>query len=207
MATVLAFDIYGTLIDTHGVVTRLREFVGDRAEDFSRVWREKQLEYSFRRGLMRAYENFGVCTSQSLDYTSAYLDLPLTPDQKAALLAEYRVLPAFADVKGSLVGLKGGGVSLYAFSNGTADAVETLLENAGIRSLFDGVVSVDDRQTFKPDPDVYQHLLDAVALHRVADRPDRFEPRFRKRKFKKYIEMHVPRNEAKAAMLKARFKK
>ena len=136
MATVLAFDIYGTLIDTQGVVTRLRDYVDDRAEDFSRTWREKQLEYSFRRGLMRSYENFGVCTSQSLEYTSAYLELPLTPDQKAALLAEYRVLPAFADVKESLVGLKDGGLSLYAFSNGTADAVETLTLCGEIRAAL-----------------------------------------------------------------------
>ena len=29
---------------------------------------------------------------------------------------------------------------------------------------------------------LYQQLLDAVALHRVANRPDRFEPRYRKRR-------------------------
>lgn len=162
MPTLLAFDVYGTLIDTQGVVTKLKEFVGDKAEDFSRVWREKQLEYSFRRGLMRTYETFAVCTSQALDYTSAYLDVGLSADQKAALLAEYRGLPAFDDVKGSLAGLKSDGHSIFAFSNGTADAVETLLVAAGIRDLFDGVVSVDDRQTFKPNPDVYEHLLHAT---------------------------------------------
>lgn len=159
MPTVLAFDVYGTLIDTHGVVIKLREFVGDAAEEFSRVWREKQLEYSFRRGLMRTYENFGVCTSQALDYTNASLDAGLAPDQKAALLTEYRSLPAFNDAQDSLVGLRAEGHSLYAFSNGTADAVEGLLVAAGIRDLFDGVVSVDDCQTFKPNPDVYEHLL------------------------------------------------
>lgn len=163
MPKVLAFDVYGTLIDTQGVVTKLRDFVGGKAEEFSRVWREKQLEYSFRRGLMRSYETFGVCTSQALDYTSAYLNVELTPNQKAQLLAEYRCLPAFDDVKASLVGLKSDGHSLYAFSNGTAEAVETLLVAAGIRDLFDGIVSVDDRQTFKPNPDVYQHLLNTTA--------------------------------------------
>jgi 2-haloacid dehalogenase len=162
MSATLAFDVYGTLIDTHGVVIKLRELVGDKAEPFSRTWREKQLEYSFRRGLMRRYADFAVCTSQALDYTNACLKAGLTPDQKAVLLAEYRSLPAFDDVKASLVGLSADRHSLYAFSNGTADAVETLLTNAGIRDLFDGVVSVDDRQTFKPNPDVYQYLLKAT---------------------------------------------
>jgi len=163
MQTVLAFDVYGTLIDTHGIVVKLREFVGGAAEEFSRVWRDKQLEYSFRRGLMRTYENFGVCTSQALDYASAYLGVGLTADQKAALMTEYRSLPAFNDVLESLVGLRADGHSLFAFSNGTADAVETLLLAAGVRDMFDGVVSVDDCQTFKPNPDVYEHLLNATA--------------------------------------------
>ena len=164
MPTVLAFDVYGTLIDTHGVVIKLRDFVGDSAEEFSRVWREKQLEYSFRRGLMRTYENFGVCTSQALDFTNASLGAGLTADQKTALLAEYRSLPAFDDVHESLVELKADAHLLYAFSNGTADAVETLLSAAGIRSLFDGVVSVDDCRTFKPSPDVYEHLLKTTSV-------------------------------------------
>ena len=51
--TTLAFDVYGTLIDTQGVTVILEQFLGDRAFEFSRTWREKQLEYSFRRGLMQ----------------------------------------------------------------------------------------------------------------------------------------------------------
>jgi 2-haloacid dehalogenase len=163
MPTMLAFDVYGTLIDPHGIVIKLQELVGVKAEEFSRVWREKQLEYSFRRGLMRSYETFAVCTSQALDYTCRYVDAGLTTNQKAALMAEYQCLPVFDDVKESLAGLKAAGHSLYAFSNGTADAVDTLLAAAGSRDLFDGVVSTDDRHTFKPNPDVYEHLLKTTA--------------------------------------------
>jgi hypothetical protein len=49
---------------------------------------------------------------------------------------------------------------------------------------------------------LYQQLLDAVALHRVANRPDRFEPRYRKRRSKRYAELKMPRREAKLAILK-----
>ena len=49
---------------------------------------------------------------------------------------------------------------------------------------------------------LYDRLLDAVVTHRVADRPDRFEPRQRKRRQKKYDRMMKPRNELKRAMLK-----
>ncbi|MCO6047337.1 IS4 family transposase, partial [Aeoliella sp. ICT_H6.2] len=54
---------------------------------------------------------------------------------------------------------------------------------------------------------LYGQLLDSVAVHRVADRPDRFEPRLRKRRFKKYDYMMTPRKEAKREMLKQLRKK
>jgi hypothetical protein len=49
---------------------------------------------------------------------------------------------------------------------------------------------------------VYGQLLDAIASHQVADRPDRYEPRRRKRRPKPYDRLMVPRHEAKRAMLK-----
>ena len=159
MTKVLAFDIYGTLINTHGVVTRLQEFIGDEAQMFSNVWRDKQLEYSFRRGLMGSYQHFGICTSQALDYADQFLKTDLNEEEKASLLAEYRVLPAFDDVVKSLTTLKAAGHKMYGFSNGTADAVEGLLTHAGIRELFEGVVSVDPLQTFKPNPTIYEHMV------------------------------------------------
>ena len=114
MATI-AFDVYGTLIDTDGVVSRLREWIGSQAELFSKTWRSKQLEYSFRRGLMRQYENFAVCTRHALDYCCAEYDVSLSSEQKDELLQSYRSLPAFADVEESLGALKAEGIFSLPF--------------------------------------------------------------------------------------------
>jgi hypothetical protein len=48
---------------------------------------------------------------------------------------------------------------------------------------------------------LYQRLLDAIAIHRVADRPDRFEPRRRKRRPKPYDRLMKPRPAAKREIL------
>lgn len=48
---------------------------------------------------------------------------------------------------------------------------------------------------------LYEKLLDAIATHRVADRPNRFEPRLRKRRQKKYDRMMKPRHEIKRDIL------
>ncbi len=159
MTITLAFDIYGTLIDTQGVKAKLRDFLGDEASSFSSAWRDKQLEYAFRRGLMQQYADFSVCTAQALDYTCASLGVALAPDQKRELLQAYTVLPAFPDVKPALARLSHLGYQRVAFSNGTAEAVELLLASAGLRQFFDAVVSVDEIGTFKPAPAVYTHLL------------------------------------------------
>lgn len=159
MATTLAFDVYGTLIDTHGVVTALREIVGERADAFSRAWRDKQLEYAFRRGLMGKYADFAVCTRQALDYTSASFKTELSDARRRELLGIYQRLPAFADVQEGLTQLRDNGFRLYAFSNGSQAAVEALLETAGIRGFFLDIVSVDDLSTFKPNPAVYDYFL------------------------------------------------
>ena len=155
----LAFDVYGTLIDTHGVVDLLKIMVGDKAKAFSHTWRDKQLEYSFRRASMQNYVSFAVCTQQALDFTCAYYKIELDEKQKAELMDIYAVLPAFDEVKEALVKFKEKGFRLFAFSNGKKEAVEGLLENAGIRELFLGVVSVDDMKIFKPSPAVYSHFL------------------------------------------------
>ncbi len=162
MTLTLGFDIYGTLIDPHGVVIKLSETIGDDAVAFSKLWREKQLEYTFRRGLMQRYENFAVCTRQALDYADTVMQTGLDDATKQSLLQTYRVLPAFDDVRSSLQIISEKGFRLFGFSNGVAEAVQGLLEQAGIDQYFEGVVSVDSIQTFKPSPEVYRYFLDCT---------------------------------------------
>lgn len=159
MAVTLAFDVYGTLIDTARVIERLSELVPDQAIAFSAMWREKQLEYSFRRGLMQNYRDFSVCTRQALDYVCRILNVEISQTDRDAIMAVYRVLPPFSEVKGALETLKSEDVRMFAFSNGTADAVRGLLQNAGIGGAFDDVVSTDEIRSFKPNPGTYAHFL------------------------------------------------
>lgn len=157
--TTLAFDVYGTLIDTNGVESLLEKFIKEKAKAFSATWRAKQLEYSFRRGHMQNYVSFAVCTQQALEYSCLFHKVELSDEQKNELMAIYAVLPAFSEVKQALEKFKAKGFRLFAFSNGKKEAVEKLLENAGIKDLFLGIVSVDDIKTFKPSPGAYAHFL------------------------------------------------
>ncbi len=159
MKITLAFDVYGTLIDTAGITSALNKHLGDQAAGFSRLWREKQLEYSFRRGLMQNYRDFSVCTKNALDYACQYFQAEITATEKQNLMDEYRVLPPFSDVEEGLSKLKSSVFRMFAFSNGRAQEVISLLKNANVYHFFEDVISVDEVRSFKPNPAVYSHFL------------------------------------------------
>lgn len=159
MTTTIAFDVYGTLVDPLGIAGTLRGFIGDRAPVFAQSWRERQLEYTFRRALMRRYRDFAVCTREALLHTDARLATGLSPAAIEALLARYLELPAYPEAVEAVASLRGTGHRVYAFSNGRPDDLQRLLQFAGLLELLDGVVSVDPVASFKPDPAVYEHFL------------------------------------------------
>lgn len=158
-STTLAFDVYGTLIDTQGVGQLLKQSLGEQSLAFSNAWRAKQLEYSFRRGLMQNYQPFSTVTAQALDYCIQAFELDIPDETRTAWLAAYARLPAFDDARLALTRLRESNARLFAFSNGVKDAVVSLLEQADLLNYFEGVISVDDLRSFKPNPGVYAHFL------------------------------------------------
>jgi 2-haloacid dehalogenase len=161
---VLAFDVYGTLIDPFQMEGHLRVIFGSGAKEATELWRNKQLEYSFRRAVMKKYQNFNVCTEQALRFVCAHFGIAPAKETVRDLLDRYLELPAYPDVPGALAELEARGFKLVACSNGTESAVRGLLEHAGVLGRFSEIVSVDPLRTFKPDPAVYEHL--AAQAHR-----------------------------------------
>jgi 2-haloacid dehalogenase len=155
----LAFDVYGTLIDPFGISQGLQEMAGDKTPALAQLWRDKQIEYLFRRALGRGYQPFSVCTGQALDYAAKQLQVELSGDDRQKLLEKYRQLPAYSEVAAALRQLKNAGCRNYAFSNGEPDDLARLLAHAGLDEALDGIISVHDVQSFKPDPAVYAHFL------------------------------------------------
>jgi len=156
---VLAFDVYGTLIDPFHMEEHLRAAFGEKAKEASELWRSKQIEYSFRRALMKKYRIFDVCTAQALRFVSAQFGISLSEKEQEQLMSKYLELPAYPDVPGALDELAAQGFTIAACSNGTESAVRGLLDHAGVLPRFNKIVSVDAVRTFKPDPAVYEYLV------------------------------------------------
>lgn len=164
MSQAIGFDVYGTLVNPLEMDEHLRVFAGEHAGRLAEVWREKQIEYSFRRGLMDAYEDFDVCTRQALTFAARTLNIELSGEDEDNLVAEYQNLQAFPDAAPALEVLKERGHRLVAFSNGVEETARKLLERAGLLPHLDDVVSVDGVKSFKPDPEVYRYLCRKLNL-------------------------------------------
>ena len=160
MSTTLAFDVYGTLIDPFGIAQSLQDMAGDKTPALTQLWRDKQIEYLFRRALGRDYQPFSVCTSQALDYAATQLQVELLAGHREKLLDKYRELPAYAEVLQALCKLKDAGCRNFAFSNGEPDDLAYILAHAGLDASLEGFISVHDVQSFKPDPAVYEYFLE-----------------------------------------------
>jgi 2-haloacid dehalogenase len=154
----IGIDVYGTLVDPLEMNIYLRPLLGNSAERVAERWRNKQLEYTFRRAAMGKYEDFDACSRQALAFTLQDLGIELPPEAQQRLLEEYRQLSAYPDAVSGLEKLNHSGYHPVAFSNGVEVTLRSLLHHAGILPHLHGIVSVDDLKTFKPDPRVYFYL-------------------------------------------------
>ncbi len=75
------------------------------------------------------------------------------------------------------------------------DTVQTL-------EAFQHLIAHQDGRGADHRERLYEQLLAAIIVHRVADRPDRIEPRKTKRRPKRFERLMKPRHEAKRNLIK-----
>jgi 2-haloacid dehalogenase len=150
-----AFDAYGTLFDVLSVTALCDQLFPGRGPALAQLWRVKQLQYSMMRSLMGRHKDFWQLTEDGLVYACGSLGLALTAEARTRLLEAYLTLAAFPDVKPGLEALKTQGLRLAILSNGEPKMLEAAARSAGILTLLDDIVSVEEVKIFKPSPRVY----------------------------------------------------
>lgn len=147
------FDAYGTLFDVHSVVKRGGAGLRGDLEALSQLWRRNQLEYTWRRALMNRYADFRAVTEEALRASAAELSMPLSDEQREALMQAYLSPAVFDDVLPMLQALHGRPMAIL--SNGSPDMLEPAVRSHGIESYFTAILSADTVRTYKPSPQVY----------------------------------------------------
>ncbi|MDR3422876.1 MAG: haloacid dehalogenase type II [Xanthobacteraceae bacterium] len=163
MLSAYVFDAYGTLFNVHAAIARHRAAAGPDADRFSEIWRTKQLEYSWTLTLAGHYIDFWTLTERALDF--AFARVPSVDRAlRGKLLEAYLTLDAFADARTALAALKTRGVRLAILSNGSPRMLAAAVEAGGFGGLLDTVLSVDSVRRYKPRPEVYALVTDALAV-------------------------------------------
>jgi 2-haloacid dehalogenase len=149
------FDLYGTLVDVHTVAARGNELFSGRGEELSRLWRQKQLEYTWLLTLMERYEPFEAVTQRALTFSLRQLGLELGEADRAQLGQEYLKLNAYPETLESLTSMRRAGIRLTVLSNGSERSIDAVLHHSGLRDALDQVLSVERVQRFKPHSAAY----------------------------------------------------
>ena len=150
-----AFDAYGTLFDVFSVTALCEELFPGTGSQLAQLWRAKQLQYSLLRSLMGRHRDFWLVTEDGLVYASKSLGLDLTQAKRERLMQAYLSLAAFPDVRPGLEALRRQGRRLAILSNGEPRMLEAAAKSAGIDTLLDEIISVEDIKIFKVSPRVY----------------------------------------------------
>lgn len=160
------FDAYGTLFDVQSVATTIERLFPGRGDALSRLWRAKQLEYSWLQSLMlsptRRRDDFAAITASALDYAAQALSLTLDDPARHRVLDAYLDLSPYADAVATLARLAPR--PRLILSNGTRAMLEPLTAATGIARQLDIILSVDDAGIYKPSPKTYQLALDHLKL-------------------------------------------
>lgn len=184
--TIVAFDIYGTVLSTESIVKWLQKhFDSDKAQSISTVWRRYQLEYTWRLNSMGRlfislvagdnvsphpdrYANFSEVTRNALLHALAEHGASLNAHQIEDMVDGYNYLTACSDAKPALSRIEAD-TTIHAvlFSNGTETMITNAIKHCEelqplATTVFKDLVSVDQVKRFKPSRNSYMHLAQKV---------------------------------------------
>ena len=162
--TACVFDAYGTLFDVHGPIRKLAAEIGPKADDISKLWRQKQLEYTWLRSLMGVHADFWHVTGDALDYALEAHEVS-DPGLKDELMTLYLKLEPYPEVKEAVQAIKARSQRTAILSNGSPSMLDSAVRSAGLERLFDLVLSAEDVGIYKPSRRVYRHAMQKFQIH------------------------------------------
>ena len=160
---VVVFDAYGTLFDTASPIQKHLGVLGDKAAELAKLWRAKQLEYSWIRSLVGAHADFWQVSRDALDYAFEALEINevgLAEELMTGLLA----LETFPDAAAAVQALRSRGKRLAILSNGSPSMLDSMLRRVGWDKTFEYVLSVEEVGIYKPSRRVYRLAMQKFGL-------------------------------------------
>ena len=162
MGRVQVFDVNETLLDLAGLDPHFERVFGDAG--MRRVWFAQMIQSALVATVTGAYSTFGAIGMAALTMTAEQAGVELREEDRDAVAAELRRLPAHPEVPGALERLHRSGFRLAALTNSTEEVARAQLEHAGLTDLFDLVLSADTVRRLKPAPEPYRMAAERLGV-------------------------------------------
>ncbi|MBI4458734.1 MAG: haloacid dehalogenase type II [Acidobacteria bacterium] len=161
----LVFDAYGTLFNPYTALAVSEELFPGRGSELVRLWRTKQLEYTWLRSLMGHYEDFWQVTRSALEYSCEALKVSCDSSIYERLMQTYLAIEPYPEVRQALQALSSD-YPLAILSNGTPEMLRAAVRSSKLEGVFSYILSVDEVKIFKTSPRVYQLAVDKIGVER-----------------------------------------
>lgn len=155
MGHMLVFDVNETLLDVAALRPRFEDAFG--TADVLPVWFAQLLRSAHVLTLTGRYEDFGTVARHALALVAAARGLILPETAVEAIIAGMLSLPPHPEAYDALDALREAGFRLATLTNSSAVGQQMQLDNAGLSTLFERMLSVEAVGQFKPAPATYQY--------------------------------------------------
>ena len=159
LPSVIFFDVNETLLDLGNVAKSVTVALKGR-DDLVASWFTTMLHYSLVTNAINDYHHFGEIGIAALQLVAKQNDIFLTKEEATlAIKTPFRDLQPHIDVIAGLKKFKDSGIKLVTLTNSSDAGIASQLKNAKLTEYFDGALTVQELQIFKPDLRVYEWAL------------------------------------------------
>jgi len=160
---VVVFDVTGTLLDLSPLKIDFEDVFG--SSDPMGEWFARMLHGSLVSNHLNDYRAFGVIGVEALLLVAERHGVDLDEATATEVVTRLAILPAHLDVIPALERLLDAGFRTAALTNGSTKAANVQIENAGLHTFIQRVVSVEEVGRFKTDAGTYRHAAQVMDVH------------------------------------------
>jgi 2-haloacid dehalogenase len=161
----VAFDLF-TIFDPRSMIAAVEAAAPGHGPALALAWRTRQFEYAWLRAAGDRYVDFRTLTADALEVAARERHVELGPAARDQLVDAYSALEPWPDAAAALGAMRQSGLRLAPLANYTPAMITALVTRAGLRDVFEHLLSTDAVRSFKPHPRAYQLGVDRFGLPR-----------------------------------------
>jgi len=154
---VVAFDVIETLMSLEPLRARLTDI--GQPPGLLEAWYTRTLRDGMALSATGDYVPFSEVAEAALRGLTHYT---VSDEQVAAVMAGFSELPAFPDALPAVTRLAEAGLRVACLTNGSASLTSSFINRAGLGSLVDRVISVQEVYRWKPAGVVYLYAASVM---------------------------------------------